>query len=230
MAGDERIRHCSLCELHVYNFAEMTRDEIRELLMRSNGRVCARMYRRADGTLLTRDCPSMLKTARRRISRFGSAVMAALLSLSSLAAGCATSRPKKETPGMSLGHERSSNPLQAVFLGVVRDGETGAVLPGVTVLLRDEKSGSERHAVTDANGVFSIECPGGACSVEVRLEGFQGAFVDKLEMKQSEIVRANVVLQPGDGGTIGVITTTEQWTGDGVSTTFPQSFIEKLPI
>jgi len=25
MAGDERVRHCSLCSLNVYNFAEMTR-------------------------------------------------------------------------------------------------------------------------------------------------------------------------------------------------------------
>ena len=102
-------------------------------------------------------------------------------------------------------------------------------MPGVTVLLRDEKTGSEQQTVTDANGVFSVECPGGTCTVEVRLEGFQAAFVDKLEMKQSEIVHANVVLQPGDGGTIGVITSTEQWTGDPLSTTFPQSFIEKLP-
>src|SRR5437763_488881 len=28
MAGDERVRHCTLCSLNVYNFAEMTRDEV----------------------------------------------------------------------------------------------------------------------------------------------------------------------------------------------------------
>src|SRR5229473_6883076 len=54
MAGDERVRHCTLCSLNVYNFAEMTCDEVRELLMRTEGRVCARLYRRADGTVLTR--------------------------------------------------------------------------------------------------------------------------------------------------------------------------------
>src|SRR5215210_6176183 len=57
MSGDERRRHCTLCDLSVYNFAEMTGEEIRELLVRSEGRLCARLYRRADGTLLTRDCP-----------------------------------------------------------------------------------------------------------------------------------------------------------------------------
>ena len=51
------MRHCTLCDLNVYNFAELTREEIRALLT-SEGRVCGRLYRRADGTLLTRDCPS----------------------------------------------------------------------------------------------------------------------------------------------------------------------------
>ena len=37
MAGDERVRHCTLCSLNVYNFAEMTRDEIRALLARTEG-------------------------------------------------------------------------------------------------------------------------------------------------------------------------------------------------
>jgi hypothetical protein len=230
MAGDERIRHCSLCELNVYNFAEMTRDEIRGLLLRSEGRICGRIYRRADGTLLTRDCPSALMAMRRRISRFSSAVMAALLSLSALASGCATARPKKPGPGVTLDHQRAAIPQSAVFLGVVRDSETGSVLPGVTVSLRDEASGRAQESVTDGNGVFSVECPSGMCHVEIRLEGFQAAVVDHLEMKQSDMVRADVVLQPSGGGLIGVITTSEPWMGEGVSTSFPQSLIERLPI
>jgi len=52
--------------LNVYNFAEMTRDEVRDLLARTEGRVCARLYRRADGTVLTRDCPTGLRALRRR--------------------------------------------------------------------------------------------------------------------------------------------------------------------
>jgi len=90
MAGDERVRHCTLCDLNVYNFAEMTGDEVRELLVRTEGRVCARLYRRVDGTLLTRDCPSGLRALPRRVSGFASSVMAALLSVAALASGCAT--------------------------------------------------------------------------------------------------------------------------------------------
>jgi len=73
MAGDERVRHCTLCSLNVYNFAEMTRDEIRDLLVRTEGRVCARLYRSADGTVLTRDCPRGLSELRRRASRIAAA-------------------------------------------------------------------------------------------------------------------------------------------------------------
>src|SRR5438045_2188509 len=90
MAGDERVRHCTLCSLNVYNFAEMTRDEIRELLVRNDGHVCARLYRRADGTVLTRDCPSGLRELRRRASRVAAAAVAALLSLPAFAFGSAS--------------------------------------------------------------------------------------------------------------------------------------------
>ena len=71
MAGDERVRHCTLCSLNVYNFEEMTRDEVRALLMRTEGRVCARLYRRADGSLLTSDCPWGVRALRQRMSRAG---------------------------------------------------------------------------------------------------------------------------------------------------------------
>src|SRR3954447_1868937 len=76
MAGDERVRHCTLCGLHVYNFAEMTRAEVRDLLARTEGRVCARLYRRADGTVLTRDCPTGLRAMRQRASRVAAALVA----------------------------------------------------------------------------------------------------------------------------------------------------------
>src|SRR3954462_15303359 len=85
MAGDERVRHCTLCSLNVYNFAEMTRDEVRELLVRTEGRVCARLYQRADGTVLRRDCPTGLRAIQQRASRIAAAVIAALLSLPALA-------------------------------------------------------------------------------------------------------------------------------------------------
>lgn len=81
MVGSDRIRHCGKCDKNVYNVAFMTRDEAEALLREAEGRVCMRLYRRADGTVLTSDCPVGAQRKRRR------QVMAALAIGGSLAAG-----------------------------------------------------------------------------------------------------------------------------------------------
>ena len=57
MAGDEQIRFCALCELNVYNISEMTRTDAQTFLSNQTGKMCLRLYRRKDGTLITKDCP-----------------------------------------------------------------------------------------------------------------------------------------------------------------------------
>lgn len=68
MTGDERVRHCAACKLNVFNTKQMTEQEVIALLASSNGgKVCGRVYRRADGTILTKDCPEGLALLRRRM-------------------------------------------------------------------------------------------------------------------------------------------------------------------
>jgi hypothetical protein len=55
MTGDARVRHCGACQLNVYNVSEMSTSEV-EALLQPGGRVCARVYRRSDGTVVTGDC------------------------------------------------------------------------------------------------------------------------------------------------------------------------------
>ena len=57
MTGDDRKRFCGQCKLHVYNLSAMAAPEAEALLQKSEGRLCVRLYRRRDGTVLTRDCP-----------------------------------------------------------------------------------------------------------------------------------------------------------------------------
>lgn len=175
MAGDERVRHCTLCSLNVYNFAEMTRDEIRALLLRTEGRVCGRLYRRADGTLLTSDCPTGLRA---------------------LDAG-------------------GNNPI-----------------PGVTVTLRDEAAPHRQITViTDADGAFSMtSLNDGLYSLEVTLEGLKPAVVEHLALERNEITHARVTMRFDSNVetiTVGAIAAEPP---PGVSTTFSQSLINKLPI
>lgn len=63
MKGDNRTRHCDQCNLNVYNLADMPRSEAERLVEEHEGRMCARMYIRDDGTYLANDCPVGLRLA-----------------------------------------------------------------------------------------------------------------------------------------------------------------------
>jgi hypothetical protein len=66
LPGDERTRFCGRCRQDVYNIAGLTRNEAQRLIANRDGRLCARIVRRRDGTVVTADCWSRLRTARRR--------------------------------------------------------------------------------------------------------------------------------------------------------------------
>jgi hypothetical protein len=58
MVGDERVRFCGSCEKNVYNLSAMTQDEAESLVRQhAHGELCIRFYQRADGTMMTEDCP-----------------------------------------------------------------------------------------------------------------------------------------------------------------------------
>ena len=226
MAGDERVRHCSLCSLNVYNFAEMTGEDVRELLMRTEGRVCARLYRRADGTVLTRDCPTGLRAVRQRASRIAAAVVAALLSIPSLAFGGTSCKPRLITSGskVKLTVEHVPNAQAAVLTGVVRMDRTA--LPGVTVTVRDETTNRYLAAVTDANGAFTITpLQAGIYRVEFTLAGFTTATLEHLEINAGEVIHASAALRTAF--TMGALA--PMITPDAGTTTVSSELLQKLP-
>ena len=67
MIGDERKRFCTQCSLSVFNLSDITREEAEQFLFESEGRICARFYRRADGTVITKDCPVGVRAFRERM-------------------------------------------------------------------------------------------------------------------------------------------------------------------
>jgi hypothetical protein len=101
MTGDERVRACAQCRLNVYNISEMTRAEAEALIAEKEGKLCVRIYRRADGTILTRDCPVGLRAARLKLARMFAAAAALIASV----AGGFGLRGKPETP-RELGRPR----------------------------------------------------------------------------------------------------------------------------
>lgn len=69
MTGSDQARHCSECNLNVYNFSNMTTQESLDLIKRTEGKLCVRMLQRADGTVITQDCPVGLAAARAKLAR-----------------------------------------------------------------------------------------------------------------------------------------------------------------
>lgn len=81
MKGDQKKRFCDQCKLHVHNFSAMTGTEIQQLIEGAAGkRICGRLFRRADGTMITSDCPAGLAALRRKVARVVAGAAAAVLS------------------------------------------------------------------------------------------------------------------------------------------------------
>jgi hypothetical protein len=90
MKGDEHVRFCAKCEKNVYNLSSLPRDEAEALLAAKEGRICVRLYRRHDGTVLTSDCPVGVKHRRRRRVAIAAAVGGTLVAAAAGVAAQAT--------------------------------------------------------------------------------------------------------------------------------------------
>ncbi len=53
MSGSPARRHCASCQKHVHNFAAMTPRQIEHTIANNEGSLCARITKRADGSLVT---------------------------------------------------------------------------------------------------------------------------------------------------------------------------------
>jgi hypothetical protein len=79
MQGDDRTRFCGQCSLNVYNVASLSSREAAALIKEADGRLCLRLYRRPDGTVITDNCPVGLKKMRDRVRLRVAAIFAFLL-------------------------------------------------------------------------------------------------------------------------------------------------------
>ena len=203
MAGDDHVRFCHECNLNVYNISGMTRKQAESLIASAQGkRLCVRLYRRADGTIITQDCPVGLRALRRRVSRVAGATFAALMSLCISALGqdrgkvCtqdAGKLPVKIEKSQADAHEGS-----AAISGVVTD-PTGAAVPGAKITLTSKGSEKEQWLVSNDDGEFQfLSLAAGFYSVRIEMNGFKAAQIDHVEAKPNEVNRVTASLEVGD--------------------------------
>lgn len=99
MVGNERVRFCAKCSMNVYNLSGMTKTDAERLVVQAEGRLCIRFYRRADGTIMTKNCPIGLRALKVRAARVATATASAALSFFAglLAAAGLRERPPAAT-------------------------------------------------------------------------------------------------------------------------------------
>jgi ankyrin repeat protein len=160
MTGNDQVRFCEHCDLHVTDLSSMTRHQAMRLVAQSKGRLCVRFIQRPDGRLLTRKMPEQLYRISRRVSRIAAGAFTATLSLSSAAAQTQSpstlqSRGNVESVKTNYDREIVVDEFSASVSGTIKTSE-GELVSGATVVLVDRESGEER--ITSSNlGQYSFQ-------------------------------------------------------------------------
>jgi hypothetical protein len=200
MTGDERTRFCNQCSLHVYNISAMTKEEVASLISTREGRICARIYRRADGTVLTRDCPVGLRAVRRRVSKMAGAVLTAVLALCAGAFGQSqTQEDKSCTLTITLKMKKVvDKDEQGTMSGVVMARSDG-IVTGARITLTDEQSGKKLESVSTDGGAFKFShLAAGKYTLTVEAAGFKTSQLTNIPVNPDEAVQATVALELSD--------------------------------
>jgi hypothetical protein len=237
MTGDDRVRFCDQCELHVYNISELTRIEAETLIASTEGRICARLYRRADGSVITKDCPVGLRALRMRVSKRAAAVFAALVSISTAAFGQQASAKQEKTacvPQMKITSEAAPSGQTATSVsGTVLD-VNGAVIPGARVQFSNEGTHEVRSAQTTDEGRFQFDSlADGNYSLKIEATGFKSLVIEKVFIDRNKLLNISLILElSGDTVTMGVVAYDPliDTTDSSIKTTITSDQIRRLPI
>ncbi|HEU4951382.1 MAG TPA: hypothetical protein VFT46_05490 [Holophagaceae bacterium] len=136
MLGDDRARFCAACEKHVYDFSKMTAAEGLALIREKEGQVCARLWRRADGTVITADCAVGRRLSARR-SVAGPLAAAALLAAALAQAACAPKVKMADAPGAPREPNDPVPTAQVGFVGTPAASEPAAWGEGAVYRMDD---------------------------------------------------------------------------------------------
>ena len=227
MTGDEQVRHCQECKLNVYNLSEMTRREAESLISSREGRLCVRFYRRADGTVLTRDCPRGLRKQIDRISRFAGAALSTLMSLSASAWGQTTQQPPCPVEFQAQEQKNAQMVLTVV-------DPQGAAIPGARIWLHDKHRKVKFDGTTRVCGTAIVS---GVIPDHLMLRiahpGFK-SYSKPVEIKanQTQAIRAVLMVAMDETVVVGMLTTPSTVDHDDsqLKTTLSGDFLRQLPL
>jgi hypothetical protein len=208
MTGDNRVRFCDHCHLNVYNISELSGSEAEKLIASTEGRLCARLFRRADGTVLIKDCPVGFRALRRRVAKRTAAIFAAIVSLSAVGFGQHSSAKNGKTgciPQTKITRTHAtSDPHEKVLSGTVRD-PMGAVSPRAKVQLINSNAKEIRETCTNDDGVFEFTpIASGEYLIKIEATGFKKHEFTDVLIKEVKLTKLEGILEPGSAE-IGIV-------------------------
>ncbi|HVF51915.1 MAG TPA: hypothetical protein VNA19_17655 [Pyrinomonadaceae bacterium] len=136
MTGNAQVRFCDSCSQNVYNLSSMTRREAESLIRNTEGRLCVRFYRRADGSIMTRNCPVGLRALKRRVSKIANAVASAVFTF---LAGLALGTGFQRTPSTSFTHVQGEMTTGVNETEIPPDAHYPAVTGEISISPPDER-------------------------------------------------------------------------------------------
>ena len=233
MTGDDRVRLCDLCNLHVYNLAELTRTEAESLIANTEGRICARLYRRSDGTVMTKDCPVGLRALRRRAAKVAGLAFAAFMSLVGSVVGQKPGANKSScAKQVTITRADVKSSENGVFWGTILD-QKGALVAGAKITITDRKTKETYHAASNGEGRFLIAAiPPGTYDIIIKSTGFKNLEVTKVSLAGKEAAHLEMILLVDGSMLMGVIAETPLIDTSSSNTTIIISgeMLRKLPI
>lgn len=108
MFGNDQVRFCQHCSLHVHDLSKITRKDAVKLVVAAKGKLCVRYSRRPDGALRTASHAQPLTHIKRRLSRIAAGAFTATLSLASNAAA------QQATASVERSHTIAVQPKEAM--------------------------------------------------------------------------------------------------------------------
>ncbi|MEP6850152.1 MAG: carboxypeptidase-like regulatory domain-containing protein [Acidobacteriota bacterium] len=171
MSGDERKRFCDSCSTDVYNISGLTALEVQQLITNRSGRLCIRLYRRADGTVLTKDCPVVFRAYQKRVTRFAGAALAAIFGLVSISFGQKNKKDEVRDETVQIVRSVVQN-QQGFITGMIIDSN-GAIIPGATLKLYSKGQKKPITMKSGDDGSYSFSnLAVGLYKLEIKYEGF----------------------------------------------------------
>lgn len=166
------------------------------LAVHTGKQLCARFYRRADGTIMMQDCPWSLRVMARKVSRLGAAILTAILSVSLASAKNKTRQPSCDC--LQIQQKDSGVKLTVM-------DQQGAVIPGAGVLLENKSNQQKAGGLTGASGQWQQpKLAPGRYSIVIKSQGFR-SFTGTVKVNDGMLLELKIKLPVADVNTTVVV-------------------------